>query len=184
MKKFQVGNSKTYCNIQKYRRSKKLALSVSEDGTVKMSIPQWVTYKEAKDFLERKKKWVLKQVERTSNRSAQSMLCLGTREDYLENKEIARNFVQKRIDHFNSFYLFDYQRISIRNQRMRWGSCSGKGNLNFNWRIIYLTGEQADYLIVHELCHLKHLNHSHDFWQCVGKTIPNYRQISKTLRNL
>lgn len=127
---------------------------------------------------------MLGQLERLQNQGAQSMLALGTRDDYLQNREKARQFVQSRVEHFNAVYCFDYGRISIRNQRLRWGSCSANGNLNFNWRIIYLTGEQADYLIVHELCHLKHLDHSKDFWQCIGRTIPNYRQISKQLRRL
>ena len=135
-------------------------------------------------YLKKKEKWVLAQIEECSNRGAQSMLALGTREDYLQNKETARKFVQSRVKHFNSFYHFEYQRISIRNQRMRWGSCSGKGNLNFNYRIIFLTGEQADYLIVHELCHLEHLDHSKKFWRCVSQTIPNYKQLSKVLRGI
>ena len=98
MKKFKIGNSEFYCNIQKYRRSKRLSLSVSDDGKVRMSIPYWVTYKEAVDFLERKKVWVFKQLEKVNSRGAQSILSLGTREDYLENKETARSFVQQKID--------------------------------------------------------------------------------------
>lgn len=63
-----------------------------------------------------------------------------------------------------------------------WGSCSKKGNLNFNWRLIQLPPELADYVIVHELCHLKELNHSQRFWDLVGQAIPDYKERRQALR--
>jgi predicted metal-dependent hydrolase len=102
----------------------------------------------------------------------------------IENRERARIFVENRISFFNKFYNFNINRIDIKNTKTRWGSCSSKGNLNFNYKIIYLKPELADYLIVHELCHLGEFNHSKRFWALVSKTIPNYDKISYELRKI
>jgi len=95
---------------------------------------------------------------------------------------MAKIFVLEKIKHFNNFYKFKINKVFIKNQKSRWGSCSSKGNLNFNYKIIYLRPELADYLIVHELCHLGELNHSKKFWALVEKTIPNYVKINKELK--
>lgn len=97
-------------------------------------------------------------------------------------REQARRFVENRIKYFNSFYGFKINRISIKNQKSRWGSCSKKRNLNFNYKIIYLKPALAEYLIVHELCHLGEFNHSKKFWALVRKTIPDFVKINKELR--
>ena len=104
------------------------------------------------------------------------------RADYLNHKERVREFVFERIGYYNRIYNFKVNRISIRNQKTRWGSCSQKGNLNFNYRIMNLPNHLADYIIIHELCHLKELNHSPRFWNLVAQTIPNYLIIRKELR--
>ncbi|MBI2053729.1 MAG: M48 family metallopeptidase [Candidatus Staskawiczbacteria bacterium] len=99
-----------------------------------------------------------------------------------KKRETAKRFVENRLKHFNSFYGFKINRVVIKNQSARWGSCSEKGNLNFSYKIIYLRPALADYLIAHELCHLKELNHSKRFWDLVKKTIPDCVEINKELR--
>ncbi len=103
---------------------------------------------------------------------------------YLKYKETARQLVLSRLEHFNSHYNFKYGRISIRNQRGRWGSCSSKGNLNFNYKICLLPEAIADYIVVHELCHLKEFNHGENFWKLVEEKIPNYQHIKIELRKI
>jgi len=100
----------------------------------------------------------------------------------IKKREQARRLVESRIKYFNSFYKFKINRIAIKNTKTRWGSCSSKKNLNFNYKIIYLKKELADYLIIHELCHLEELNHSKRFWALVRQTIPNYVKINKELK--
>lgn len=73
-------------------------------------------------------------------------------------------------------------RITIRNQKTRWGSCSSKGNLNFNWRLVMAPAEILDYVVVHELCHLLYLNHSRQFWQAVGGILPDYQKRRNWLK--
>ena len=81
--------------------------------------------------------------------------------------------MQKLAQH-NVHYGLGWGRVAIRNTRSRWGSCSKKGNLNFNYRIVLLPEHLQDYLAVHELCHLKHFNHSKNFWNLVAEAVPNY----------
>jgi hypothetical protein len=101
-----------------------------------------------------------------------------------EKREQARIFIENRLSYFNKFYKFEINRIAIKNTTRRWGSCSSKKNLNFNYKIIYLKPHLADYLIVHELCHLGEMNHSKRFWALVSKTIPDYTKTDKELRKI
>lgn len=96
-------------------------------------------------------------------------------------RESARTLVHAKLAHFNTHYGFVYRKVCIKNTRTRWGSCSSTGNLNFNYRIIYLSPEQQDYLIVHELCHLKEFNHGPHFWKLVAEQVPEYKRIRATL---
>ena len=101
-----------------------------------------------------------------------------------KKKEEARKLVESKVEHFNRFYKFKINRIAIRNQKTRWGSCSSKGNLNFNYKIIYLEPKLADYLIVHEMCHLAEFNHSRNFWGLVSKAIPDFSEANSKLRRM
>lgn len=97
-------------------------------------------------------------------------------------KEQARAFVHSRLNVLNAYYGFVYHRVAIRNQKTRWGSCSKKGNLNFNYRIVSLPFHLADYIIVHELCHLGEFNHSQKFWNLVAQAVPDHRARRRELR--
>ncbi|HQB51101.1 MAG TPA: M48 family metallopeptidase [bacterium] len=109
---------------------------------------------------------------------------LAKNSTWLTYKYPARKLVRNRLDYYNQFYQFKVSRISIRNQRTRWGSCSAKGNLNFNYRIVLLPEKLADYIIVHELCHLKEFNHSADFWALVAQALPDFRQSRSELKKI
>ncbi len=103
---------------------------------------------------------------------------------YEAHKELARSVILPRLVHWNAQYGHTYKRVAIRNQVSRWGSCSTKQNLNFNYRLIFLPPHLMDYVIVHELCHLKHFNHGPEFWSLVGESIPNYEVCKQELHVL
>jgi len=105
-------------------------------------------------------------------------------EHYLQNKETARKLVLSRLEHFNEHYCLKWNRVAIRNQRRCWGSCTSLKNLNFNYKIQLLPLHLQDYIIVHELCHLKELNHGKDFWALVAETIPDYELKVKEIRGI
>ncbi len=101
---------------------------------------------------------------------------------YLAHKKEARELALARLAHFNTHYNLSWGRVAIRNQRRCWGSCSSLKNLNFNYKIIFLPPHLQDYIIVHELCHLAHMNHGTDFWNLVAEQIPDYEQYVTELR--
>jgi predicted metal-dependent hydrolase len=90
---------------------------------------------------------------------------------------------QKSI-YFNIFYNVVWKKVTIRNQKTRWGSCSRSGNISFNYKIALLPERLADYVVVHELCHLKEMNHSKQFWNLVAQTLPDYQSIRKQFKDL
>lgn len=115
------------------------------------------------------------------------------RPDYLARKEAARLLVIDRLEHFRREYakidplfasIFAYNRVAIRNQRGRWGSCTSRKNLNFNFRLLDLSPELRDYIIVHELCHLKELHHGKTFWDLVSLVIPGARELNRQARKM
>ncbi len=108
----------------------------------------------------------------------------GSSKSYLLHKEAARKLVHDRLDHFNRHYNLEYFRVSIKNTKTKWGSCSSKKNLNFSYRIVFLRPELQDYLIVHELCHLAEMNHGEGFWSLVEETIPQVKKFHKELRTI
>lgn len=105
-------------------------------------------------------------------------------EHYRIHKEPARTLITERLEYWNGFYGFGYKRIAIKNQRTCWGSCSELGNLNFNYRLIFLPMSLMDYVIVHELCHIAELSHSRQFWSHVERAIPDYRERRRHLRKM
>jgi predicted metal-dependent hydrolase len=111
-----------------------------------------------------------------------------SRKLYAANKEVARALVHERVKYFMEHYGLRHGisvgKISIRNQKSRWGSCSKKGNLNFNYKLVFLTPEMRDYVIVHEICHIKEFNHGRGFWALVAETVPDWKKLRKALRNV
>lgn len=97
-------------------------------------------------------------------------------------KEKARELVYEKLNYYNTYINKKISTVRIKNQRKRWGSCSNLGNLNFNWRIIMMPDEMFDYIVVHEMCHLKHLNHSKDFWRTVQEILPDYKEREKWIK--
>lgn len=97
-------------------------------------------------------------------------------------RERAREVLTDKVTYFQRFIGKAVGDIRIKEQKSRWGSCSSRGNLNFNWKIVMAPDDIIDYLVVHELCHLLHMNHSKEFWESVEKIIPDYKEKEKWLK--
>ena len=94
-----------------------------------------------------------------------------SREHYLKHKEQARKLCEQKAKFWAEKMGLEYNRIAIKSMKTKWGSCSSKKNLNFNYKILFLDEKDQDYLVVHELSHLKHMNHSKEFWDLVCETL-------------
>ena len=104
--------------------------------------------------------------------------------NYEQHKEAARALVHRKLEQFNRHYGFTYHRVAIRDQKSRWGSCSKKGNLNFNYRLLFLPEPLVDAVIVHELCHLREFNHGPRFWMLVAEMIPDHKKRKVALAKI
>jgi predicted metal-dependent hydrolase len=122
--------------------------------------------------------WVLRRLIRRRKAHARSK---RARASYAEHKERARAIVHERVAHWAPQIGVTPGRIAIRDQSTRWGSCSTKGNLNFNYRVVHIPVELVDYVVVHELCHLIEFNHSERFWSHVRTHLPSYELHKKAL---
>jgi predicted metal-dependent hydrolase len=171
-------------NLRKSRRSRNIRITIQCDGNCIVSAPLWASNSSIERFIFEKARWIFDKVDvfKKSGIGEKRLLMINNKKDYSKNKEKALMFIRNRLNHFNGFYGFNFKKISVRNQKTRWGSCSKAGNLNFNYKIILLPERLADYIIVHEICHLGEFNHSRDFWNLVAKTFPDYREIIRELR--
>lgn len=106
----------------------------------------------------------------------------GPTKPYLAHKEAARELIHARLEALNVHYGFTYNKVAIRDQRSRWGSCSKMRNLNFNYRLVFLPPHLVDYVIVHELCHLEEFNHGPSFWALVARVVPEHQVCRRELR--
>ncbi|HOW60715.1 MAG TPA: M48 family metallopeptidase [Candidatus Moranbacteria bacterium] len=179
-----LNNEKIKYTIRRHRKAIRLKIAISCDGNCTVTLPWRLGLWNADDFIRQNSKWILEKTEKIKKISNNNLLFQQNRKEYLKLKEYARDFVIKKIEKLNEVYKFEYKKIIIRNQKTRWGSCSSKGNLNFNYKIIFLPEECVNYIIVHELCHLREFNHSEKFWNLVMHNIPEYKKIKKQIKAL
>ncbi len=168
--------------IRNSGRAKRVRLSVFCDGRVVVTTPRGIGLAIIEKFIAEKKAWVLKKLN-FLKKVDKKIVRRFSDEDYKKYKNDALQLVKAKVLHYSKIYGFEYNRISIRNQKTRWGSCSRKRNININYRILFLPNKLQDYLIIHELCHLKEFNHSNKFWSLVHNILPDYKELKKSLKN-
>lgn len=166
-------------------RAKQMRISISPLGKVIVTIPQHLSDVTAETFVQEKASWIQKHLTKIAKRATlEYILPARSSSAYTSHKREALVYTQKKLAKWNAFYQFTWNKVTIKNTSSRWGSCSRKRNLSFSYRILFLPEHLADYLIVHELCHLAEMNHGTAFWKHVEKTIPDYRSSRKLLRNI
>ena len=158
---------------------KTIAIQIKPDGQVVVRCPKRMRVEEAKRFVESKADWIEKHL---AKRTPQDV-AKYTPKEIEQLREAARKLVTERVRYYAPIVGVTYGQIAIRTQHTRWGSCSSKGNLNFNCLLTLVPPEVLDYVVVHELCHRKELNHSDRFWNEVRQIIPNYKVQKKWLKD-
>ncbi len=170
-------NAKISYTLKRYRRSKHVRLSISREKTLLVTAPKMTPFYCIEKILREKEEWILKTL-----KYFEGVTKLASEDLYKKHKKEARILVYNRLEYWNGLYNFSWGRISIRDQKTRWGSCSQKGNLNFSYKLAIIPEKLSDYVIVHELCHLKEFNHSKDFWELVARAIPDHKETRRELK--
>ena len=150
---------------------KTIAIQIKPDGQVVVRCPKRMRIEEAIRFVESKADWIEKHL---AKRALQDV-AKYTAKEIEQLREQARKLVTERVKFYAPIIGVSYGQIAIRTQHTRWGSCSSKGNLNFNCLLALVPPEVLDYVVVHELCHRKELNHSARFWNEVERILPDYK---------
>ncbi|MBQ1924040.1 MAG: M48 family metallopeptidase [Lachnospiraceae bacterium] len=155
---------------------KSLSLEIMPDGSLLARAPQRMPEREIWAFIREKEDWIRVHREQRMERAADAAADPLSPDQIKELADVALRVLPERCRYFAGIMGVSYGRITIRNQKTRWGSCSSKGNLNFNCLLMLAPPEIRDYVVVHELAHRKEMNHSPRFWKEVEKVLPDYRQ--------
>ncbi len=174
----ESGGKKIPYKIVRRKGMRRMLLSFSSGGELVLTAPRLTPTFFINAFLEKSRSWI--DTHLTHILSRQDTVS-HQKSEYLEKREEARKIIVSRVKELAILHNFKYQKISIRNQRTRFGSCSRNGNLSFHYRIAFFTPEERDYVIIHELCHLRHFDHSPAFWAEVSMYSPDYECIRKSL---
>jgi predicted metal-dependent hydrolase len=174
-----LGDTKVSYTIRVSGRARYLRMTVGSEGLVVTVPTRWHVHF-VEQFLRQKASWILKHLSKAEKMKDRTVLP-HSKKDYEANKEKFLAHITGRVEFFNSLYQYSYRKISIRNQTSLWGSCTRAGSLQFNFKLSYLPQKPIDYVVVHELCHLREHNHSERFWKLVARMIPDYKIIRKSL---
>lgn len=163
-------------------KRKSLALQVKGDGRVVVRAPLRLPKDKIDSFVMEYRDWIEKQKKRVQELSSKRYVI--TERERTDGIQKALKIFPERTAFFAERMGVDYGRITVREQKTRWGSCSQKGNLNFNWKLVLMPQELLDYVVVHELAHRKEMNHSARFWAIVEQELPDYRKRRNELKKL
>lgn len=169
--------------MQVIRSSRKsISIEIKADRII-VRAPQRMNLRDIYEFVLSKQSWIEKHVKVVQERSKQlGNVTPFTAEEINELADKALKVIPKKVKHYAAIIGVDYGRITIRNQKTRWGSCSSKGNLNFNCLLMLFPEDVIDSVVVHELCHRKHMDHSAAFYAEVERIFPEYRRCQKWLK--
>lgn len=164
-------------------KRKSIAIEIKHDLQIVVRTPYFLTQRQIDAFLEERRGWIEKHLEIARKQAAgQKEKPQISEEEQKRLVDLARQVIPERVAYYAPLVGVTYGTIAIRNQKTRWGSCSSKGNLNFNCRLMNMPKEVVDYVVVHELCHRKEMNHSAKFWAEVERVLPEYREVREYLK--
>jgi predicted metal-dependent hydrolase len=165
----------------RHPKARRYVIRVRPDGVVRVTIPRWGSKREAQLFADAQRSWIEKQRARwRAQRDAADVRVPPALVEQLRAR--ARRELPARLLELASEHGLTVARISIRNQRWRWGSCSPSGHICLNWRLVTMPDWVRDYVLTHELMHLKRMDHSRKFWKLVAAACPKYREARAWLR--
>jgi hypothetical protein len=165
----------------RHPRARRYIVRVRSDGTVRVTIPRWGSKRDAVAFADQQRGWIERQLARLQAERAEPREQLSEEESHALRARAKRELPDRLLQLAGQFGL-RVSRVSVRNQQWRWGSCSPNGHICLNWRLVTMPDWVRDYVIVHELMHLKRLDHSAKFWKLVAAACPQYQEARAWLR--
>ena len=170
--------------FSRHPRAKRYVLRVTHDGIVRVTIPRWGSRREAAQFASRQRAWIARQLRKVEVERERPKPPELSREALCGLVARARRELPPRLLELAAAQGLTVTRVSIRNQRWRWGSCNRAGHICLNWRLVEVPDWVRDYVLIHELMHLKRMDHSPKFWKLVEAACPDFRNARKFLRAL
>lgn len=178
---FDYGDLKLHYKLVRCDR-KSYEVQIRPGGEVVIRAPHQLPMTVIRDFLVQREEWIKNKYHEQSKIRAGKETDLKTIELEKRYKKAAMDYIPKRVAYYAGIMDVSYGKISIRDAKTRWGSCSSSGNLSFSWRLMLAPFSVLDYVVVHELCHRVHMNHSKEFWHLVEYYIPDYKIKRKWLK--
>lgn len=178
-------NMQDNINIQIIKsRRKTIGLEVHTDGQVIVRAPLRISSRELDKFINEHINWIESKIKLMEERNYKKIPTEAPSMDSITDEEwlSIKNAFAGRVKYYCNIMGVNVSRITLRNQKTRWGSCSAKGNVNFNYQLYYMPEELMDYVIVHELSHRRYMNHSSLFWREVEKYCPEYKLCRQRLK--
>lgn len=163
-------------------KRKTLALYVRRDGRLEVRAPLRTSKAYIDDFVLKKRDWIKSTQSKLQERQTAKKVIRLTAQEESRYKKQAKDYLLMKCVHFSQLMGLRPCDVKINSAKTRWGSCNRKGGINFTYRLLFVPEELIDYVVVHELAHLKEMNHSDRFWSVVGQTMPDYKARRKRLR--
>ncbi|MBI4034728.1 DUF45 domain-containing protein [Candidatus Saccharibacteria bacterium] len=160
-------------HLSKRRGQRNLRLSINSQGRIRVSQPHWLPYRVGLEFAKRHQTWISKKL---AERPASIQV------DGRQSRRRAELVLPKRLAELARKHNYKYRQLKLRKLSARWGSCSSRGDITLSYLLVELPDEFADYVMLHELVHTRHLNHSQSFWRELESALPQARQLQRRLR--
>ena len=167
--------------FERSKRAKRVSISVKPFKGVRVAVPHGLSFKKAAQFAQTKADWIKTHLEKMRQYERQGYFNSHTADAI--DREKARTQLTRRLQQLARHYNFSYNRVFIRNQKTRWGSCSTKNNISLNMKLVTLPDELIDYVILHELVHTRRKDHSKTFWLEMDKLVGNRKKMASRLKS-
>ena len=164
--------------LERSRRAKHINISLRPFKGVRVAVPYGVSFVRAEEVAKAKVKWIKKHLEQMGDVEREA---IELKKSNHIDREKARKQLVKRLDELSQTYGFKYNRVFIRNQKTRWGSCSAKNNINLNVNLVRLPDALIDYILLHELVHTRVKTHGRKFWDELNKTVGDAKELDRQL---
>ena len=166
--------------FERSRRAKRVNISLRPSAGIRVAVPVGISFRKAEGFVHTRIGWIQKHLQRMRRYEKEGRIISDSAPDV--DRAEARRMLIERMEYLAETYGFTYNRVFIRNQKTRWGSCSHKNNISLNMKIMLLPEELRDYIILHELTHTRIKNHSNGFWAELDKYVMNSKGMASRLR--